>query len=116
MKLKVQNIIDSNIAVSSKKGTILFNAINEMLSQENEVIVDFYGISDLTTAFLNVAIGHLYTSHSGEVLNKKLRLINLDELDSYLVSQVIERVKMNQAEEKEFTDLIKEVLEDGDDT
>lgn len=116
MILKVNDIIDSNIAVSSKKGELLLEKIKEALVKEDKVVVDFEGISDLTTAFLNVAIGHLYTSYSRVILNSKLELINMDELDSYLLSQVIERVKMNEEEEAEFTALIKEVLNDGDDT
>lgn len=116
MVLRVKDVIDSSVAISSKKGEILYEEIRRNLIDDNEVTVDFEGISDLTTAFLNVAIGHLYTSYSSDTLNRKLKIVNMDELDTYLLSQVIERVKMNQEEEEVFKALIKEVLNDGEDS
>lgn len=116
MILKVGNILESNVAISMKKGELLLTEIENALRNEESVIVDFKEISDLTTAFLNVAIGHLYINHSREELNAKLQIINLDELDLFLLSQVIERVNLNQEKKEEFTALIKEVLSDGDDS
>lgn len=114
MKISVKKVIDSNIAVSASKGELLFKEVSNALLQNDYVELDFSEITDLTTAFLNVAIGHLYKNFSSEELNEKLKLLNLDELDMYLVTQVIQRVKKNEEEEEEFKQLIKEVLDDGE--
>lgn len=116
MNVKVIDIIGTSIAISTDKGKVLLNAIQNSLHNDSTVIVDFEGISDLTTAFLNVAIGHLYNDFSGKELNEKLIIKNLDELDMYLVAQVIERVKLNQQKEgeEEFNKLISEVLDDDE--
>lgn len=116
MNIKVKDIIDSGIAISAKKGELLLASINKGLQAHSKVLVDFDGITDLTTAFLNVGIGHLYDNFSSQELNQKLEIINLDELDKYLLSQVIERVKLNQAKDAELEALIKEVMDDGEDT
>lgn len=112
MKAMVKEVIQTSIAVSADKGEILHSYLEEMLNQNEKVIVDFEGISDLTTAFLNVGIGHLYNKFTGQELNERLEVINLDELDSYLLGQVVERVKLNQENEKEFTALVREVLDE----
>lgn len=116
MNLIVKNIINSNVAISMEKGEKLLKEIQKALNSEDDVIVDFEGVSDLTTAFLNVAIGHLYLDYSKEVLNAKLQIANLDELDLYLISQVIERVKMNQEKRSDFLASIEEAFDDGDDS
>ncbi|MCC2327148.1 STAS-like domain-containing protein [Bacillus wiedmannii] len=115
MKAIVKDIIETNIAISAKKGELLLNKLNEYLKGNEKVTVDFEGITDLTTAFLNVGIGHLYNNFSSQELNEKLEIINLDDLDKYLLSQVIERVKLNQAKDDDFAALIREVINDGDD-
>lgn len=114
MQAIVKEIIETSVAISAKKGELLYNALNQILSTSPKVVVDFDGITDLTTAFLNVGIGHLYKSYSSQELNEKLEIVNLDELDKYLLTQVIERVKMNKTKNAEFEALIREVMNDGD--
>jgi len=114
MHIIAKDVIGSNIAVSAVKGEVLFNDLSAALNSNDTVELDFMGITDLTTAFLNVAIGHLYKEFSSEELNVKLKISNLDDLDKYLLMQVVERVKMNQQEEEDFRKLINEVLDDGD--
>lgn len=116
MEIKVGEVIGSGIAISASKGELLFAAIDKGLKSHVKVVVDFDGITDLTTAFLNVGIGHLYNNFSSKDLNLKLEIINLDDLDKYLLQQVIERVKLNQAKEAELEALIREVIDDGDNT
>ncbi|MFF2591061.1 STAS-like domain-containing protein [Peribacillus butanolivorans] len=114
MKAIVKDIIETNIAISAKKGELLYNTLNQILESNSNVTVDFKGITDLTTAFLNVGIGHLYNNYSSLELKEKLEILNLDELDEYLLSQVIERVKMNESKDAEFEALVREVMNDGE--
>ncbi len=116
MKIVVKETIKSSVAISSTKGEILLNEILSNLKNEATVEVDFEGVTDLTTAFLNVAIGHLYNYFSSEELNSRLIILNIDDLDKYLLSQVIERVKKNQQDDSAFRDLINEVLNDDSDS
>lgn len=99
MNMIVKDIIGTSIAISATKGEVLYKALNAVMQTNEKVVLDFEGITDLTTAFLNVGIGHLYNNFSNIELNKKLEIINLDDLDRYLLSQVIERVKLNQQNE-----------------
>lgn len=112
MKINVKELIGSNIAISAEKGRVLRDDILNGLKKDLKVIVDFEGITDLTTAFLNTAIGQLYVDYSSEELNEKLELKQLDEMNMYLLTQVIKRAKMNEESRTGFHSLVREVLND----
>lgn len=93
--LTISSIIKGDIAVSTSDGEIVFSELSRSLKKKNKVTLDFKGISILTTAFLNAAIGQLY---SGEIypdnfLNEHLKIINVRDVDTPLFSLVINRAK-----------------------
>ena len=92
-KLIVTDIIGSDAAVSTDNGDFVFHKIEEMLSAGNSVELDFLGIEIMTTAFLNAAIGQLYSEYSSLQLNHKLKLVNVADDDKILFTKVIARAK-----------------------
>ncbi len=103
-KLNVKDIIGSDIAVSTVYGDILYKKIIEAFSQNKQVELDFSGIDIITTAFLNAAIGQLYSSYKGEKLNKSIKLINIADEDILLLKKVIQRAKEYFSDRKKFED------------
>lgn len=103
-KIIVKDIIGSNKAVSSEKGEIVFKAIDSSLSQSENIILDFENIELMTTAFLNAAIGQLYSKYTGKQLNDHLRPINLQSDDKEMFIMVLERAKQFFADKKGFED------------
>lgn len=93
--IDVNTVIKSDIAVSPAKGDILYNVIKKSIQQEGKIQLDFGNVEQLTTAFLNNAIGNLYKNFTSEELNKNIKVVGLDELDKYLLTKVINRAKMN---------------------
>ncbi len=55
-KLIVKDIINSPLVVSTEKGEMVFQAIDNHLRKNESVIIDFKGIDLMITAFLNAAI------------------------------------------------------------
>lgn len=102
--LTVRDIINSELAVSTEKGEMVFNAINEGLQKEEKIVLDFKGIDLMITAFLNAAIGKLYGNkkYSGEFLNEHIKLENIDSDDVYLFKDVIKRAKEYFADKENF--------------
>jgi hypothetical protein len=94
-RLTVKDIINSQLAVSTEKGEMVFEAINSHLQKDEKVIVDFKGIDLMITAFLNAAIGKLYgnKNYSGSFLNEHIKLENIEKDDISLFKDVIERAK-----------------------
>lgn len=102
--LLVREIIKSDVAVSTDDGDLVFAEINKALSLGQSVELDFSGIQILITAFLNAAIGRLYSKYDSDQLNAMLKLINVANEDKVLFKKVVERAKEYFANKKEFED------------
>lgn len=111
--INVTDVLESRIAVSPQKGTMILSKLSESIRDNEVVELDFEGVKDLTTAFLNVAIGDLYKEFSSEQLTNCLILKNINDLDSYLIKEVIHRVRnKEQKETASFSDILVEELGD----
>jgi len=92
--LKISEIINSDTAVSTSDGNIVYNRIETFLKQEKAVFLDFEGIKYLTTAFLNAALGQLYSNeYSSEFLNKHLKIRNVTKANASMFHMVVKRAK-----------------------
>jgi hypothetical protein len=104
IKLIVRELIDSDSAVRTDDGDLIYKNIVELFNNKNIVELDFSEINLMTTAFLNAAIGQLYSSYSGEELNQTLSLVNVADDDRILFKKVIDRAKQYFANKKNFED------------
>jgi len=104
--LIIKEIISLDTAVSTDNGDLVYKKIIEVINEgkEVEIQLDFSGITMMTTAFLNAAIGQLYSKYTGEQLNKLLKLVNVAEDDKILFKKVIDRAKQYFANKKDFND------------
>ncbi len=104
--LIIREIIDGDIAVSTNDGDLVYNLINDYLTKRQVIIVDFKGIAIMTTAFLNAAIGQLYSNpvYSDDFLNNHLNLTNVQKEDRILFSEVVKRAKEYFRDKKGFED------------
>jgi transcriptional regulator len=102
--VKVKDIINSELAVSTENGDKVFEMIDALLQRKESVELDFIGVSIMITAFLNAAIGRLYSKkeYTGDFLNQNLKLINVAEEDRVLFKDVIERAKEYFANKVDF--------------
>lgn len=73
-KLIIKQVINSNLAVSSSQAEQVFLILESNFRNEEKTSVDFSGIDTLTTAFLNTAIGQLYTIGEKTSLNKYIQI------------------------------------------
>ena len=60
-------------------------------AQGNCVEVSFAGVTRLTTAFLNAAIGQAYGEFSADEIREYLRVSGLDQQDLSLMQKVVDR-------------------------
>lgn len=100
----IKELINSDTAVSTDDGDLIYKKIDNQLSKNNTVEIDFREITIMTTAFLNAAIGQLYSSYSSETLNKNLQLINVANDDKILFKKVITRAKEYFSNKNNFND------------
>jgi hypothetical protein len=104
MRLKITDTIQRDVAVSSDDGDILYKIIDESIESGVVVELDFSDVTIMTTAFLNSAIGQLYSKYTSDQLNYSLKLVNVAEEDRILFKKVIERAKEYFSDRKGFED------------
>lgn len=104
--LIIKDIIDGDIAVSTNDGEVVFNKIHDLFAKNLTVALDFKGINIMTTAFLNAAIGQLYSveKYSDDFLNNSLKFKNVAKEDRILFSEVVKRAKEYFKNKKGFED------------
>ncbi len=100
----IKEIINSELAVSTENGNKVFEIVNSHLQKKEKVELDFAGITIMITAFLNAAIGSLYSKkeYTGEFLNEYLKLENVEKDDRILFKDVIQRAKEYFADKEAF--------------
>jgi hypothetical protein len=87
--------------------------IDKALMQSISVNLDFSNITLLTTAFLNSAIGQLYSKYKSNQLQEYLKLSNITDEDKLLLKKVTDRAKEYFQNRNNIDNIIKDVL--GDD-
>jgi len=105
-KILVSEIINSNIAVATDSGELVFDKISTLLDKNELIELSFFGISIITTAFLNAAIGQLYSkNYESNFLNEHLKLKDIQEEDIPLFKMVVERAKEYFSNKENFEQL-----------
>lgn len=97
MKLKVKEIIKTDMAVSVEDGDLLFEKIVEYVKNDINIELDFSELDLITTAFLNNAFGKLYSIFSPDTLNKHIKIINIRKGDLSNLGDVKKRATLDGA-------------------
>jgi len=92
-KVNIFNLIKDNAALTPDSGDVVFHEIDTILNKKEIAEIDFSGIDFLTTAFLNAAIGQLYSKYTSEELNEFLSIQHMAAPDKVLLRIVIDRAK-----------------------
>lgn len=109
--LKINEFTVLDIAVSSNEGDKINQQILLLLERYQKVTLDFSGITLLTSAFLNAAIGQLYNKYKSEELASRLFLSNVNNEDLPLFKKVTDRAKEYFKNEQEFSKTTNEILD-----
>jgi hypothetical protein len=106
--IRIFDEVNGDSAISVDDGDAIYKKIDKALTQGLIVELDFQNIRLVITAFLNAAIGQLYSKYSSGQLNEKLKLANISPDDIHLFKKVIERAKEYFANPTDFEDIIKD--------
>lgn len=112
-KIDIVSIIENDICVSAEDGEKVYRLILEALHQGKNIEISFKGIEDLTSLFLNAAIGQLYNEFEDDELKKRLSVIDASPQDLETLKQSVERAKEYFKDPERFHSATDEIL--GDD-
>ena len=84
-------------------GSELYEVIRSALLKGKKLHISFYNISDISTAFLDSAIGELYNGEfSKKDIQEKIKIRNLSEDDKFILDRVVERAEDYFKDPKKF--------------
>lgn len=113
MKIKIIDIIQKNIAISTDDGKKVREAIIELFDSNEEIEISFDGISMLISHFLNESIGKLYVIYSENEWDKLDNIVYMnisdDDLD-LLTTRVIPNYKNSLTDKEKFENIQKDIL------
>ncbi|GAB4233135.1 MAG: hypothetical protein Tsb0034_06210 [Ekhidna sp.] len=107
---KISEIIGGDTAVSTDDGQKVFDLLQKNIASHKSAVADFSEINIMTTAFLNAAIGQLYSQFTSEELNKYLKLVNVADEDKILFKKVVDRAKQYFEDQKSFDSAVNSGL------
>ncbi|ANI75102.1 STAS-like domain-containing protein [Staphylococcus aureus] len=110
--IEIKSVLNSNLAVTSDQAEIIYKLLSDSIKKGENIEVNFEGITVLTTAFLNAAIGRLYDIADSKQLNEYVKINTLHLNNSHF--NKIKMVMSNSREKREANQVLMErVLNDG---
>jgi len=114
VSIRVFEVVGSPLCVASDDGQKVHDQIAAALRAGRKVELSFQNVSSLTSAFLNAAIGQLYSEFSEEEIKANLSVIDASQDDLLLIKRVVDRAKEYFRDPAPFEMAAAEIL-GGDD-
>ena len=92
--IRVYDEISGDSAINPEKGDSIFKKIDDALTKGLYVTLDFQNVNFVITAFLNTAIGQLYSKYTSSQLKESFSIINVKEEDMPRFNSVIANAKI----------------------
>lgn len=114
--VSIFEVVGSPLCVSSSDGQKVFERLAAAIKEGGKVVLSFYNVSTLTSAFLNAAIGQLYGEFSEEQIRSLLKVQDIQSDDLALLKRVVETAKQYFKDPQQFDQAVRETLgDDGND-
>ena len=114
--MRVSEIVGSGLCVASEDGRTVYEQIQSAFKRGYSVDLSFYNVDNLTSAFLNAAIGRLYGEFSQIEIRDKLKVSDMTPEDKLLLKRVVETAKEYFQDPAGHDNIVKSELgSDGDD-
>lgn len=111
--IKLNDFLTMNSGVTPEEGAPVYESIINAFQQGFNVILDFEGVSLLTTAFLNVVIGDLYKDYSSEELKSRLQLVNYSSSTAVRIKKVTDNAKLFYKDRDAYSKEVEEVINEN---
>ena len=113
-RILITEIVGSSICVSIEDGSRLHDAIIAALGRGERVSLSFEGVSRLTTAFLNSAVGQLYNEYSEEQVRTALAPpVQATPEQLGLLKRVVDNAKRFFADPVRISGIVADTRGDG---
>ncbi len=112
--LSIFEIVGSRLCVASDDGQKVYERISTALKEGRSVEISFMNVASLTSAFLNAAIGQLYSSFTEEHIRANVRVVGTQPDDLALLKRVVDTAKDYFKDPAVFKDATRDMIGDAD--
>lgn len=88
----IKNIV--NQCATKDAGLMLYEQLQSMLKDGNNITLDFKGMNKFSHTFFNTSVGALIIKTKDENITSKIKLINLSETGRFIYNNSIENAKV----------------------
>ena len=112
--IKIIEVVGSRHCTASGDGQKVHQSIQKALNEGKQIILSFKDVEDLTSAFLNAAIGQLYNEFSEVDIKARMVIMDVNQDDLILLKRVVDRAKEFFKNPVRYKETTNEMLGDGD--
>ena len=91
--IKIAEKVENGLCIASEDGEVVNKEIRQALENGDNVKLSFIGVIDLTSAFLNAAVGQLYGQFKDTDLRAKMLPVETTRENLEILKRVVERAK-----------------------
>jgi hypothetical protein len=113
--IRVIDAAGSELCVASDDGQKVHDQVAAALREGKQVELSFLNVESLTSAFLNAAIGQLYSEFSEEHVKELLSVKDMEQDDLALLKRVVDTAKEYFKNPEVLQAARREALGEGDD-
>ena len=94
INIKILDIVGKTSCVSANEGQLVYDKIIVFFRQGKQINLSFDHIEILIPAFLNAAIGQLYSEFSSEQIRDLISVVDIEQEDIHLLRRVVDNAKV----------------------
>lgn len=116
VKVLISSIVGGGICVAASDGQRVHKSIYDAIINGNRVEISFFGITRMTTAFLNAAVGQLYGEFDEDKIRKHLAPpVDYEDWHLRRLKMVVDRAKVYFSDRAAVEEIFQEIENESDD-
>ncbi|GAB5540085.1 MAG: STAS-like domain-containing protein [Salibacteraceae bacterium] len=116
VKISLSSIVGGGICVAASDGQKVHRAIYDVIQRGDRAEISFFGITRMTTAFLNAAVGQLYGEFDEGLIKARLATpVDYEEWHLSRLKLVVDRAKIYFADRAAVEEIFDEIENGFDD-
>ena len=113
--VSISSVVGGGFCVSTVDGQKVYDVIRDAIKAGNRVEISFSGVTRMTTAFLNAAVGQLYGEFSDETVRRFLAPpIDSEPWQRNRLKMVVDRAKVFFTDGGKLSDITKGFRDDDE--
>jgi hypothetical protein len=109
----IRDVVGSGLCISSYSGQKVFDTLRSAISQGNKICLSFENIKSLSTAFIDSALGQLYSGGiiQGDI-DEKISFENISPGRKLMVDEAIREAREYYSDPARYVTRMKEIFAD----